>query len=102
MSQTSTKLSFREKVGYSLGDASANFVFQMFIVFPTAFYVHVMGISAAAMGWMLLLVRFSDAITDPVMGYIADRTNTRWGKFRPWLLWSAVPFALLFWALPGF
>lgn len=97
MSQTSTKLSFREKVGYSLGDASANFVFQMFIVFPTAFYVHVMGISAAAMGWMLLLVRFSDAITDPVMGYIADRTNTRWGKFRPWLLWSAVPFALLFW-----
>lgn len=93
----STKLSFREKAGYSLGDASANFVFQMFIVFPTAFYVDVMGISAAAMGTMLLLVRFSDAITDPIMGYIADRTNTRWGKFRPWLLWSAIPFALLFW-----
>ncbi|MBD5779185.1 MFS transporter [Pelagicoccus sp. NFK12] len=93
----STKLSFREKAGYSLGDASANFIFQMFIVFPTAFYVDVMGISAAAMGTMLLLVRFSDAITDPIMGYIADRTNTRWGKFRPWLLWSAIPFALLFW-----
>ncbi|MDQ8179065.1 MFS transporter [Pelagicoccus sp. SDUM812005] len=96
-SNASTKLSFREKAGYSLGDASANFVFQMFIVFPTAFYVDVMGISAAAMGTMLLLVRFSDAITDPIMGYIADRTNTRWGKFRPWLLWSAIPFALLFW-----
>lgn len=93
----STKLSFREKFGYSLGDASANFVFQLFIFFPTAFYVETMGISAAAMGTMLLLVRFSDAITDPVMGYIADRTNHRWGKFRPWLLWSAIPFALLFW-----
>jgi Na+/melibiose symporter-like transporter len=47
---------------------------------------------------MLLLVRFSDAITDPIMGFIADRTNHRWGKFRPWLLWSAIPFAVLFWA----
>lgn len=94
---TSTKLSFREKAGYSLGDASANFVFQIFIFFPTAFYVETLGISAAAMGTMLLLVRFSDAITDPIMGYLADRTNTRWGKFRPWLLWSAIPFALLFW-----
>lgn len=94
----SQKLSFREKAGYSLGDASANFVFQMFLVFPTAFYVDVMGISAASMGTMLLLVRFSDAITDPVMGFIADRTNHKWGKFRPWLLWSALPFAFLFWA----
>ena len=97
-SKSAKRLSFREKAGYSLGDASANFVFQMFLVFPTAFYVDVMGISPVAMGTMLLLVRFSDAITDPVMGYIADRTNHRWGKFRPWLLWSAIPFALLFWA----
>lgn len=94
----SQKLSFREKAGYSLGDASANFVFQMFLVFPTAFYIDVMGISAASMGTMLLVVRFSDAIADPIMGYIADRTNHKWGKFRPWLLWSALPFALLFWA----
>src|SRR5690606_17905267 len=79
-------------------DASANFVFQMFIVFPAAFYIDVMGISAAAMGTMLLLVRFSDAITDPIMGAIADRTKHRWGRFRPWLLWSAIPFAVLFWA----
>lgn len=91
------KLTFREKFGYSLGDASANFVFQIFIAFPTAFYVETMGISAAAMGTMLLLVRFSDAITDPIMGFIADRTNHKWGKFRPWLLWSAIPFGLLFW-----
>lgn len=95
---TNVKLSFREKAGYSLGDAGANFVFQMMIVFQTAFYTDVMGIGAAAVGWMLLLVRFSDAITDPIMGMIADRTNTRWGKFRPWLIWSAIPFALLFWA----
>ena len=97
-SSVTTRLSFREKVGYSLGDASANFVFQIFIAFPAAYYIDVMGISAAAMGTMLLLVRFSDAITDPLMGIIADRTNHKWGKFRPWLLWSAIPFALLFWA----
>ena len=95
---TNVKLSFREKAGYSLGDAGANFVFQMMIIFQTAFYTDVMGISAVAVGWMLLLVRFSDAITDPIMGAIADRTETRWGKFRPWLIWSAIPFALLFWA----
>jgi len=96
-SATNVKLSFREKAGYSLGDASANFVFQMFIVFPTAFYVDTIGISAAAMGAMLLWVRLSDAVTDPLMGIICDRTKHRWGKFRPWLLWSAIPFALLFW-----
>lgn len=98
MSNSTTKLSFKEKAGYSLGDASANFVFQLLIVFQAGFYTDVMGISAAALGMLLLLVRFSDAITDPVMGVIADRTKHRWGKFRPWLLWSAIPFAFLFWA----
>ena len=93
---TNVKLSFREKAGYSLGYAGANFVFQMMIIFQTAFYIDVLGIGATAVGWMLLLVRFSDAITDPIMGAIADRTDTKWGKFRPWLIWSAIPFALLF------
>jgi len=97
-SSNAQKLSFREKAGYSVSDASANFVFQILIIFQAGFYTDVMGISAAALGTMLLLVRFSDAITDPIMGYIADRTNHRWGKFRPWLLWSAIPFAFLFWA----
>lgn len=104
MNTTNGKLSFWEKAGYSLSDASANFVFQMLIVFQLGFYTDVMGIKAGALVWMLLLVRFSDAITDPLMGIIADRTNTRWGKFRPWLLWSAIPFALLFWmsfTVPG-
>lgn len=104
MNTTNGKLSFWEKAGYSLSDASANFVFQMLMVYQVGFYTDVMGIKAAALGTMLLLVRFSDAITDPLMGIIADRTNTRWGKFRPWLLWSAIPFALLFWlafTVPG-
>ena len=98
MSQSAARLSFREKAGYSLSDASANFVFQLLIIFQAGFYTDVMGISAVALGTMLLLVRFSDAITDPIMGFIADRTKHRWGKFRPWLLWSAIPFAVLFWA----
>ena len=97
MTDAVKKLSFREKAGYSLSDASANFVFQMFIVFPTAFYIDTIGISAAVMGSMLLWVRLSDAVTDPIMGVIADRTNHKWGKFRPWLIWSAIPFAVLFW-----
>ncbi len=97
MSEFSTKLSFKEKAGYAVGDASANFVFQILIVFQAGFYTDVMGISAAALGTMMLLVRFSDAITDPLMGVIADRTNHKWGRFRPWLVWSAIPFALLFW-----
>lgn len=98
MSRTTTKLSFGEKCGYAAGDASANFVFQILLIFQAGFYTDVMGISAAALGTLLLLVRFSDAITDPLMGMIADRTKTRWGKFRPWVLWSALPFAFLFWA----
>jgi len=97
MSESMTKLSFKEKAGYSVGDASANFVFQLLLVFQAGFYTDVMGVSAAALGTLLLLVRFSDAIIDPVMGAIADRTKHRWGKFRPWLLWSALPFALMFW-----
>lgn len=97
MSEFGSKLSFREKAGYAVGDASANFVFQILIVFQAGFYTDVMGISAAALGTMMLLVRFSDAITDPLMGIIADRTKSKHGRFRPWLVWSAIPFALLFW-----
>ncbi len=98
MSQSTTKLTFAEKAGYATGDVPANFVFQILIAFQAGFYTDVMGISAAALGTIMLLVRFSDAITDPVMGIIADRTKHRWGKFRPWILWSALPFGLLFWA----
>lgn len=99
------KLSFREKAGYGTGDAAANFVFQTMLYFQLAFYTDVFGISAAAAGTLLLVGRFWDAAFDPFMGVIADRTNTRWGKFRPWVLWSAIPFAIIFvlaFTTPGF
>ncbi|HEX5870128.1 MAG TPA: MFS transporter [Longimicrobium sp.] len=89
------KLSIREKVGYSLGDTAANFIFQTMIIFQLAFYTDTFGISAAAAGTLFLVVRVWDAIFDPIMGVIADRTNTRWGKFRPWILWTALPFGIM-------
>ncbi len=89
------KLSVKEKIGYGLGDAAANFVFQTMLVFQLSFYTDTFGITAAAAGTLLLVARFWDAIFDPLMGVVADRTNTRWGKFRPWILWTAVPFGVM-------
>jgi Na+/melibiose symporter-like transporter len=104
--QSSTeKLSTREKIGYGFGDAAANFVFQTMLIFQLGFYTDVFGLTAATAGTLLLVGRFWDAVFDPFMGVIADRTNTRWGKFRPWVLWSAIPFALMFFlafTTPGF
>lgn len=95
--QTATgKLPVREKIGYGFGDAAANFVFQTMLIFQLGFYTDVFGITAAAAGTLLLAGRFWDAVFDPFMGVVADRTNTRWGKFRPWVLWSAIPFAVMF------
>jgi len=93
---STSRIPFREKVGYSFGDAAANFVFQTMLIFQLGFYTDVFGISAAAAGTLLLVGRFWDAVFDPFMGVVADRTETRWGKFRPWVLWSAVPFAVIF------
>jgi glycoside/pentoside/hexuronide:cation symporter, GPH family len=89
------RLSVTEKVGYGLGDMAANFIFQTMIMFQLAFYTDTFGITAAAAGTLFLVVRVWDAIFDPFMGIIADRTNTRWGKFRPWVLWTAVPFGVM-------
>jgi Na+/melibiose symporter-like transporter len=99
-SQATTKgaeerLSVVEKVGYGLGDTAANFIFQTMVMFQLAFYTDTFGITAAAAGTLLVVVRVWDAIFDPIMGVIADRTNTRWGKFRPWVLWTAVPFGIM-------
>jgi Na+/melibiose symporter-like transporter len=90
------KLSVREKIGYGFGDAAANFVFQTMLIFQLGFYTDVFGITAAAAGTLLLVGRFWDALFDPFMGVVADRTKTRWGKFRPWVLWGAIPFAVMF------
>lgn len=89
------KLSIGEKVGYSLGDAASNIFFQTFILYITLFYTDVFGLPAAAVGTMFLVTKIWDAVNDPMMGVLADRTETRWGKFRPWLLWFAIPFGIL-------
>ncbi|MCX6626557.1 MAG: glycoside-pentoside-hexuronide (GPH):cation symporter, partial [Candidatus Solibacter sp.] len=88
------KLSFAEKAGYSLGDGAAAFVFQTMIYFQLSFYTDTLGISAAAAGTLLLVGRLWDAFFDPMMGVMADRTNTRWGKFRPWVLWTSIPWGI--------
>jgi GPH family glycoside/pentoside/hexuronide:cation symporter len=84
-----------EKISYGLGDTASNIVFQVVINFMLIFYTDVFGISAAAVGTLFLVVRIFDAITDPLMGGLADRTQTRWGKYRPYLLWVAVPYGAL-------
>ena len=100
-----SRLSFAEKAGYSLGDAAANFVFMTMILFQLNFYTDTLGIAAASAGSLLLVGRLWDAFFDPMMGVLADRTNTRWGKFRPWVLWTAIPWGLamvLAYSTPGF
>lgn len=89
------KLSLSEKLGYSCGDAAANFVFMTMILFQLNFYTDVFGLSASAAAAILLWPRLWDAVFDPIMGVLADRTNTRWGKFRPWIIWTAVPWAVV-------
>ena len=96
MQNESEKLSVVEKAGYSLGDCAANFVFQTQIVFMLYFYTDVFGIEAKAVAWLFLVSNLWDAINDPLMGALADRTKTRWGRFRPWVLLTAVPFAIAF------
>lgn len=95
MNNNTQKLSIKEKIGYGLGDTASNFYWQMFMSFILFFYTDVFGISAAVAGTMLLITRIWDTGIDPVMGVIADRTNTKWGKFRPYLLWMALPIGII-------
>lgn len=88
-------ISFREKIAYGLGDTASNIIFQTVMMFLLLFYTDVMGLSPATVGTMFLLVRLIDAVTDPLMGNIADNTKTKWGQFRPYLLWLALPFAII-------
>ena len=89
------KIPFFEKVGYSGGDAAANFVFMTMILYQTNFYTDVFGLSASAAAAILLWPKLWDACFDPIMGVLADRTRTRWGSFRPWVLWTAIPWAVV-------
>lgn len=88
------KLSFREKLGYSLGDTASHFVWDMVNFWLIFYYTDVAGISIAWATTIAILGTIMDAVMDPVVGIWADRTNTKFGKFRPFLLWGAVPFAL--------
>ena len=95
MNQETKVLSFVEKAGYSAADAAANFVFMTMVLFQLNFYTDVFGLSASAAAAVLLWPRLWDAAFDPIMGLLTDRTNTRWGKFRPWILWTAGPWAVV-------
>lgn len=95
MSSKSFKLSIGEKVGYGLGDAGTNIAWRTMSTFLLIFYTDVFGITPVAAGVLLLIARLSDGITDIIMGIIGDRTRTKKGQFRPWILWTAVPFGLI-------
>jgi GPH family glycoside/pentoside/hexuronide:cation symporter len=95
MQSETHKLSIKEKIGYSLGDTASNLFFQTFILFLLYFYTDVFGIPASAVATIFLIGRIWDAVNDPLMGMIADRTNTKLGKFRPYLLYVALPFGIL-------
>jgi len=89
------RLSLSEKIGYGLGDMAANFIFQAMLALQLSYYTDTFGLTAAQAGTLFLVVGLIAAVFNPVMGAIADRTSTRWGKFRPWLLWTAVPFGII-------
>lgn len=93
MNTRNAQLKLSEKVGYACGDVASNFYWRVFDLFLFIFYTDVFGIPAAVVGTMMLVTRLIDAFSDPMMGALADRTNTRWGKFRPYLLWGIIPLA---------
>ena len=89
------KISLREKAAYGCGDFASSMFWKLFSMYLLFFYTDVFGIPAAAVGTMFLVTRIWDAINDPLMGIISDRTDSRWGKFRPYLLYGAVPFGII-------
>ena len=105
MTDSNVKLSVGEKIGYSLGDLSANLIFQTLMTFLAFFYTDVYKIPPASASAIIFAGGMAGAFFNPIMGIIADRTNTRWGKFRPWILWTALPFgvmAILAFSTPDF
>ncbi len=90
------KISMGEKLGYSLGDGAANLVFQMMMIFQLKFYTDVFGLDGAVAGSILMIASISAILVDPLVGILSDRTKTRWGKFRPWVLWTALPFCVFY------
>src|SRR4030043_29438 len=95
MQTTSQKLSVREKIGFSLGGGPANFIFQTIMLLQLSFYTDAFGLTAGVATWLFLVARLWGALCDPIVGFLGDRTSSRWGKFRPWILWTAVPFGII-------
>src|SRR5215472_14595429 len=95
LASTAQRLSFREKLAYGLGDTASHFVWDMVGFWLLFFYTDVYRIPAAAAGTIMLIARFWDMAIDPVIGIISDRTQTRWGRFRPYILFGAVPYAVM-------
>jgi GPH family glycoside/pentoside/hexuronide:cation symporter len=89
------KLSLKEKIGYGFGDAASSMFWKLFSMYLMFFYTDIFGISAVVVGTMFLVTRIWDAAFDPFVGILADRTETKWGKFRPYLLWMMVPFGII-------
>ena len=100
MEQSNTpQLSLKEKIGYGLGDTASNLYFKFFEVFLVYYYTDIFGLNPAVMGTMFLVANLWDAVNDPIMGAIADRTNTSKGKYRPYLLWFAIPYGITGWLI---
>ena len=89
-------LSVKEKIGYSLGDLAANLVFQTLITYLAYFYTDIYGLTSDDSSFIILTVGLIAAFSfNPIIGAIADRTNSKWGKFRPWILWTSVPLGII-------
>ena len=88
-------IKLKEKIGYGFGDMSSSMFWKLFGSYLMIFYTDVFGLPAAVVGTMFLITRLWDSVSDPLMGLIADRTNTRHGKFRPYILWGAIPFGII-------
>ncbi|MCM0668248.1 MFS transporter [Flavobacterium tyrosinilyticum] len=89
------KISLKEKIGYGLGDAASSMFWKIFSMYLLFFYTDVFGLAPAVVGTMFLITRIWDSCFDPIVGILADRTKSKWGKFRPYLLWVAIPFAVI-------
>ncbi|ASB50104.1 MFS transporter [Alkalitalea saponilacus] len=89
------KISIREKIGYAFGDGAANIAWRGVSTFLFIFYTDVFGLNPAAVGLLLLIARSSDGISDIMMGVVGDRTRSKYGKFRPWILWTAIPLGVI-------
>ena len=89
------RISLKEKICYALGDASANIAWRGISTFLLVFYTDVVGLAPAAVAALMLLVRSFDGVTDVIMGVIGDNTKSKYGKFRPWVLWTAIPLAVI-------